>query len=164
MDDQTAPPLPAASQSCPTIGGITRTMDRSQANQSSSIRASVRGQAISWVLFVAALLPPLALVLIDALSGAMRLISYSALWAWGALVLGVVLLARAGLAAGGSARASAVTAFAGPAVLLLVAVLVLYLRLRLVPVPFAVAVAQVVIYAVCAFALLLAPTDDGRPL
>ena len=164
MDDPSVPPLPTASQAYPTIGGITRTMETSQESQSDSIRASVRGQAVSWVLFVVALLPAIALVLVEALSGAARSIPYAAMWSWGAVVLGVVLAARAGFAAATSQRASAVTAFGGPAVLLLAAIVILCLRLKMFPVPLAVAVAQVVIYAVCAFALLLAPTGSPRSL
>ena len=161
-DPSVPPPLPGP-QAYPTIGGITRTMDESKEGQSSSIQASVRGQAASWMLFVLALLPPLALVLIDGLSGTGKVILYSALWPWGAVVLGIVLVARAGLAAATSQRASGMTALAGPAVLLFAGIVILFLRLRLYPAPLALGLAQVVVYAVCAFALLLAPTGIDRP-
>ncbi len=159
MDETPVPPLPATPQRYSAIAGITRTMNEPQPSQAVSIRASVRNQALSWVLFVVALLPPIALVLAEGLSGAARQIPYAAMWSWGAVLLGVVLAFRGGLAAATSERANAITELAGPLILLLVAIVVLLLRLRVYPVSLPLAIAQVVVYTVYAFALLLAPSN-----
>ncbi len=159
MDDTPVPPLPATPPSYAPIRGVTRTTEDAQGSQGVAIRGSVAGQAGSWLLFVAALLPPLVLLLVDGLTGAARLIPYSPLWALGAVILGLVLVLRAGVAASSSQRANAFAALGGPVVLLLAAIVILVLRLRLHAIPLPLAIAQVVCYLLCAFALLLAPTS-----
>ena len=142
-------PTPATPGYAP-LRGITRTLPEAPITQPASIRSSVLATSLTGAFFVAALMPPIALLLTFGLTGRIGLLPYTPAWAWGAALLALLLTLRAGLNFMSSRRASAGGSLAATAALLAIpATFILVLVLRNRPITQPLAIAQIVMYAIC---------------
>jgi hypothetical protein len=148
-----------------TVGNLTGdTAARADAFERASRRASVGGQSLAAVFFIAALIPAIWVCLLLGLSHRAHQIPYSPVWSWAAAAISLFLALRAAFVSRyRSDAASGLFPLIGIVVLLLVpSVTMLYLQRTLHPTSFSLALAQMVLYRISAIVLLMLLSSFAR--